>query len=432
MTTQVGVGFSQLDNPVEAGRQAAQQALQPLANRKPNLVLLLITSGMEQEQVLAVLAEVRAVTGAAPLIGGCNSGIIVSRGAFTSGVAVLALRSDEIQVVTDIVTGVDQNPARNGRSLVRRLRAQRKETHRTSNELLLTLLDIQQDGLSTMVETMGNELGPLCRLVGGGIMDSTGRITRSTFLNGEAYRKAVATALLLTPGPIGVRGGHGYKPLGRPLVVTRSEGDVVYELDGRSAFQAYVEQFPEHPELVLENFGSFAMNYPLGIPQMGREYIVRDPLQARPDGSLEFGGPIPENAVVRIMEGDRKTLIQSAKESAMEAMYLLKGRHPLLTLVFSCITRLNYLGEAAQEEVAVIREVVGAETPLIGIFSFGEVGAQSDGPPTFHNKIRRWWWASSVNLNPRPITLSSVSTGWLWSACLRLDIFPQRHNLLNI
>jgi hypothetical protein len=386
MTTQVGVGFSQLNNPTEAGRQAAQQALEPLDNREPHLVILLIASDIKQDQALAMLAEVRAVTGEAPLIGGCNSGIIVSQGAFTSGMAVLALRSDEIQVVTDMVADVKQNPARNGRSLVRRLRARRKEKHRASNELLLTLLDAQHGVSTTLVEAMGDELGPLCRLVGGGIMDSTRQITRSTFLNGETVEDVVVAALLLTPGLVGVRGRHGYKPLGRPLVVTRSEGDVVYELDGRSAFQAYTEQFPDDPELVLENFGSFAMDYPLGIPQMGREYIVRDPLQARPDGSLEFGGPIPENAVVRIMNGDRKTLIQSAKESAMEAMYLLKGRRPLLALVFSCITRLNYLGEAAQEEVAVIREVVGAETPLIGIFSFGEVGAQSDGPPTFHNK----------------------------------------------
>jgi hypothetical protein len=386
MTTQVGAGFSQLDNPVEAGRQAAQQALEPLAGQTPNLIILFSTTDMNQDQVLKMLAEVCAVTGEAPLVGGCNSGIIVSQGAFTSGVAVLALRSDEIQVVTDIAAGITQNPARGGQALVRRLRAQRKETHRASNELLLTLLDAQHGVSTTMVEAMGNELGPLCRLVGGGIMDSSRRITRSTFLKGEAYEDVVVAALLLTPGPLGVRGRHGYKPLGHPLVVTRSEGNVVYELDGRSAFQAYTEQFPEHPELTLENFGSFAMHHPLGIPQMGREYIVRDPLQARPDGSLEFGGPIPENAVVRIMKGDRKTLIQSAKESAMEAMYLLKGRRPLLALVFSCITRLNYLGEAAQEEVAVIREVVGAETPLIGIFSFGEVGAQSDGPPTFHNK----------------------------------------------
>jgi hypothetical protein len=387
MTTQVGLGFSQLDNPVEAGRQAAQQALVPLANKKPSLVSLLIASGIEQKQALAVLAEVRAVTGEAPLIGGCNSGIIVSQGAFRSGVAVLTLRSDEIKVATNIAPDFSRNPAKEGRALVRGLRAQPKGMPRNENELLLALLAQQGEGeaLTTMVEAMGDELGPLCRLAGGAILDDSGRVTRSTFLDGEAYEGVSVAALLSTPGPVGVRGRHGYKPLGGPLVVTRAKGNIIYELGGRPAFQAYIEQFPDYPELTLENFNRFALDHPLGIPQIGREYIIRDPW-TRPDGSLECAGSIPENAVVRIMEGNRKTLIQSAREAAMEARYLLKGQRPLLALVFSCISRLNYLGEAAQDEVAVIREVVGAETPLIGIFSFGEVGAQSDGPPTLHNK----------------------------------------------
>jgi hypothetical protein len=385
MTTQVGASFSQLDNPIEAGRQAAQQALEPLAGQAPHLVILFSTTDMDQDQALKMLAEVRAVTGEAPLIGGYSPGVIVSQGTFTSGVAVAAFRSDEIQVVTDLIPGISQNPARDGRGLVRRLRAQRKGMHRASNELLLTLLDTQQDD-RLVVEAVGDELGPLCRLIGARIMDPSGKISHSTSLNGEAYQGAVVAALLLTPGPVGVRGRHGYKPLGRPLVVTRSEGNVVYELAGRSAYQAYIEQFPDHPDLTLEDFGAFAMLHPLGVPQMGREYIIRDPYHARPDGTLDCAGPVPENAVVRIMDGDRKTMIQAAREAALEAMQLLKGRRPLLALISDCISRLEYLGDAAQEEVAVIREVIGAETPLIGLFSYGEVGAQSDGPPTVHNK----------------------------------------------
>jgi hypothetical protein len=156
---------------------------------------------------LAILAEVRAVTGEAPLVGGCNSGIIVSQGAFKSGVAVMALRSDEIQVVTDIAPKFSQNPAKSGQGLVRKLRAQRQAAHQDSNELFLTLLSHPGDGeiLTTMVETMGNELGPLCRLAGGAILDFSGQITRSAFLNGKAYEDATTAALLVTPGPVGVR-----------------------------------------------------------------------------------------------------------------------------------------------------------------------------------------------------------------------------------
>ena len=384
MATQVGIGFSQLANPLEAGQWATRQALEPLTGREPHLVMLFSTADMEPGQMLA---GVRAVAGEVPLVGGCSTGVIAPPGTFSSGVAVLALYSDEIQVATDIAPGLSQDPMGGGQALVQRLRARTEEARRATRGLLLTLLSIQESlGLVTVIEAMGNELGPLGRLIGGGVQDPSGRVTRPTFLNGEMHGDAAATALFLTPGPVGVGVRHGYKPLSRPLVITRVQGNILYELDGRPAFQAYVEQFPDHPELVPENFGQFASDYPLGLPQLGREYIVRDPYGARPDGALACAGLLPEHAVVRIMVGNRATLIQSAREAAVEAVQPLEGRRPLLALVFSCVSRLAYLGPAAQEEIAAIREVVGSETPLIGLFSFGEVAAQPDSPPTLHNK----------------------------------------------
>jgi hypothetical protein len=251
----------------------------------------------------------------------------------------------------------------------------------------LTLADAWKIGdVSTAVQTMGDELGPFYRLAGGGVADTSGRGKQPTFLNGKTYKDAAAVALLMTPGQVGVGVRHGYEPLGRPLVITRAQGNILYELDGRSAFQAYVEQFPDHPDLTPQSFAQFALDHPLGLPQMGREYIVRDPYAAQPDGAILCAGVIPEHAVVRIMAGNRETMIQSAREAAVEAMRPLAGRQPLLAFVFSCVTRLNYLGPAAQEEVAVIREVVGSETPLIGLFSFGEIAAPLNSSVTLHNK----------------------------------------------
>ncbi len=385
MATQVGIGFSQLASPLEAGRRAAEQATEPLTKQEPNLMMLFSTTDLEPGQVLA---GVHAVAGEVPLVGGCSSGVIVPQGAFSSGVAVLALWSEEMQVAADIAPGFSQDPMGAGRAVVRRLWTQMEEADRAANGLLLALPNTQtsSEAVAMVVEAMGNELGPFCRLVGGGVQDPSGRVDRPVFLNSKAHGDAVTAALLLTPGPVGVGVRHGYRPLGRPLVVTRAEGNVLYELDGRSAFHAYTEQFPDHPELTLQNFGQFALDYPLGLPQMGREYIIRDPFSARPDGALECAGLVPEYAVVRIMAGSRETLVRSARESAVEAIQLLEGRRALLALVFSCVSRLAYLGPAAQEEVVAIREAVGPETPLIGLFSFGEIAAQQNSPPTLHNK----------------------------------------------
>jgi hypothetical protein len=242
------------------------------------------------------------------------------------------------------------------------------------------------DALSPALGAIGNEAGPLCRLAGGGVLDPSGRIERPILLNDEMYGDAVAAALFLTPGAVGVGVRHGYRPLGRPLVVTRAKGNILYELEGHSAFQAYVEQFPNRPDLTLENFGTFAGEHPLGLPQVGREYMVRDPISAQSDGALVFGSSVPEYVATRIMTGDRETVLEAAREAAVDAMHVLEGKRPLLALVFSCVTRLVYLGPAAQEEIAIIREVIGAETPMIGLSSFGEIAAQESSPANIHNK----------------------------------------------
>jgi hypothetical protein len=86
------------------------------------------------------------------------------------------------------------------------------------------------------------------------------------------------------------------------------------------------------------------------------------------------------------MTGSRETLLQAARQAATEAMQSLAGQRPLFAFVFSCVSRLGYLGLSAQDEVATIREVIGSEAPLAGLFSYGEVAAQPDSPPMLHNK----------------------------------------------
>jgi len=114
--------------------------------------------------------------------------------------------------------------------------------------------------------------------------------------------------------------------------------------------------------------------------------MVRDPISAQSDGALVFGSSVPEYVATRIMTGDRETVLEAAREAAVDAMHVLEGKRPLLALVFSCVTRLVYLGPAAQEEIAIIREVIGAETPMIGLSSFGEIAAQESSPANIHNK----------------------------------------------
>ena len=385
MATHIGVGYSAHADAAEAGREAALQALIPLQGYPSEATIAFFTPELDPEQVLA---GVRSATGQTRLVGSCSRGVIVSQGIFDSGVAVLALHSDEIQVIAEIAPHIVTEPAGMGTALSRQVWSQIDGAFQDHNRLMM-MLESTSDSTAMIkfIEAVSNEVGVIYPMAGGRTVDVTGRHEHSLFLNGDPYLDAVLATLFLTPGPVGVGVRHGYSPLGHPLIISRVEGNTIHELDGKSAFAVYAAQFPAYPELTQETFASFAIDHPLGLPRVGGEYIIRDPYAVRPDGALLCAGALPQYAVVRIMEGNHESLIASAREAAADALAALAGAQPQLALVFSCVTRLNHLGEAVSEELQAIREVIGLDTPLLGIVTYGEIAAQPGTYPVYHNKV---------------------------------------------
>lgn len=384
MVAQVGVGFSTLNNPEEAGTQAVNQALEALSGSKADLLLLFSTSNLEPQQVLAA---VRAAAGAVPLAGACSAGIIVGTQGITRGVAVMAIASDDIEFTLGAVSHTSQNPQAKARALLQQLQANANGAASAANSLVMLGIDncIPADAFVSAVQTLGDGLGTHSQIVGASTRSSDDRLGFSTFLNDTINEDGMVGLRMRTHRPIGVGFRHGYKPRSESLVVTKASGHVVYELDGKPAFDKYMEQFPVK-NIKPETFGQFAIDYPFGMPQGDGEYIIRDPFDAQPDGAVLCGSTVPEQATVNIMIGNRGTLIQSAKEAADDARRQLKGNRPLFALVFSCVTRLAYLGVGVGMELQMVRQAVGANVPMIGLFSFGEIAGSLDKPVAMHNK----------------------------------------------
>lgn len=384
MSTLAGVGVSNDADSYQAGRAAAQDALNEIREGQPDLVLVFTTDTFDQNQVLK---GVRSLTDDAPLLGCCGGGVISREGLSRDSIAVMTIRSDDMRVVLGLGNNISQDARRAGELVADDILANQPEDASDYQATLLVLPDGLTGALNELVRGTSDAVGPLCQLVGGGAGDNVKFIKTCQFIGEQVHSDAVSVALILSRTPIGVGVRHGWSAVGRPLIVTRAEGNIVKELDGRPAFKAYINQFgAEYPELRTETFARFAMEHPLGLPQMGGEYIIRDPLKAHPDGSLECVAAVPENAVVRIMNGDKETLLEAAKQAAQESMRPLEGKKPALTIIFDCVSRLLLLGEDARGEIDAVRAIVGVDTPVIGFFSFGEIAAQAGSPPAFHNK----------------------------------------------
>jgi hypothetical protein len=381
MPTKIHIGYSKSTDPQKAGEEAVKQALAPLADRKPDILLLFSTNNLDP---FAVLAAVRGVAQNVPLVGGCSNGVIVDDQTFNQGVAVMAISSDTMQVITGGVSSIGQNPEEKARTLIRDMQAQVKQEGTTG--LCVCFVDPDLHANTAAIKALGEALPPNGQLVGGGTRGPADKVESSTFLNDDVLPNGIAAAMLVTPGAVGVGVRHGYRPHAQqPLTVTRVAGNIVYELNGKSSFDVYSEHLPVK-KLSPETFTKFALDYPLGIPQPGSEYTIRDPYAILPDGAIMVGAPIPDNATVQIMFGNRATMIDAAQQAAQDARQNLKGQAPIMAVVFSCVTRLAYLGVGVRAELVGIRTGLRAKTPTIGLFSFGELAINSRHPAIVHNK----------------------------------------------
>ncbi len=151
--------------------------------------------------------------------------------------------------------------------------------------------------------------------------------------------------------------GHGWRPLSKPMLVTRSEGAAIHELDGLPAIDAYLAERGA-PLLEGDTFGERAMSRPIGVPNAHGRYDLRQIHQTTPEGALVLTTGVSEQSVLQVMCSDDESLLAGAREAAESAMAGLDGP-PELAIAFSCCTRVPLLGERVGEEVEQISAALG-------------------------------------------------------------------------
>lgn len=383
MTILAGSGSSNLDDAYEAGRHAAAAAVAPLHGRTAGLALVFTTDDYDQA---AVLRGCRAITGSTGLIGCCTGGLITRQGILSAGVAVLALAGDDLEVTLAMEPGLSARPALAAEGVAEQLEMRLPPHGSGKTGLALTFTDGLTGALAMdeAIQTATTVLGPLCPLFGGAAGDSLKYDRTSLFIDDQIANDAIAMALLSISAPIGIGVRHGWDAMGQQTVITRSAANVIYELDGRPALDAYRDLFPDQ-QITVENFREFTRYHPIGFPQANGEFLVRLPLDVSPDGSIACVGMLPSHAIAHIMRGDPESLLAAARLAARRAVAALEGQEPAAAIVIDCVTRPPLLGESTSAEICAIREVLGEQTPIIGMYSFGEIAAD-DGPVCFHNK----------------------------------------------
>lgn len=175
-------------------------------------------------------------------------------------------------------------------------------------------------------------------------------------------------------------GSHGgWTGFGPTRTITRSDGHVLFELDGQPALLLYKQYLGDR----AEELPSSALLFPLTISSPdGTTNLVRTILAVdETDQSMTFAGDVPEGWSARLMWTTMDRLTQGATDAAEDSAQPDSG----LAVAISCVGRRLVLGERTDEELDSVVDVIGQHTPIVGFYSYGEI-APVAGMCALHNQ----------------------------------------------
>jgi hypothetical protein len=212
--------------------------------------------------------------------------------------------------------------------------------------------------------------------------------TQCVFTAEKLFKGGAVVGLSTVEAGLGVR--HGWRLYKEPLVATRTEGNVIHQLNWKSALSVYASHLESDlgRKVDAKNVGDFSRDYPLGVKKQAEELVVRDPVGATEDGGLICVGDVPQNAVLAILTGDSSELIAAAKMAAQDAVPE-DTRKVRCCLIADCVSRVVFLGESFQQELDAVSEGLGplsAEQRPCGVLTLGEISSRGDGYLELFNK----------------------------------------------
>src|ERR671918_289041 len=379
MATKAGVGMSRHHNPNVAGREAAEQALEKAGASKPDFVLMFGSIGYEQH---SLVRAVRESTGGAPLSGCSAEGTINGDDADESNfsVVVTAISSEQLRWTNGIVTGLSADPRAVGKRVAKDLLP-----HLSAETIgLFVFPDGRVDNLYTFFAGLEDNLPSerFLPLWGGGANTSI-NVEGPTYqyCDDEVISDGISYTLLSGEAHAAWAISHTLIPIGGERIVTRSQGNVIYEIDGNPAVEVLKEYLPEHALVEDRDWERYAVSLALCFRapsyMKDEEYVVRGvPAVRMADGSITVQTEVKEGTSVWFSSRDKEKISTRFDQMAGQIKDHLGDVKPKLVFQFECSTRgkLLFREQKKQEIFRQFRQSVDPDVPWAGFYTIGEIG----------------------------------------------------------
>lgn len=372
------VAYSDAADAVSCAADLVQQIAARLPTT-PDAIVLFASPIYDQP---ALLREIDRTLRPRVLVGASSAGEFTSERQGTGLACALALCSDEILFSAGVGRGIGADRQSAARELVAGFRGLDVESHEFRAALVLT--DALAGHADDLVEQLTLATSGKYQFVGGGAGDDAQFRRTRVFYGTEALSDAAVALEILSPKPIGIGVGHGWRPATPAMRVTEASGMRLVSLNGMPA----VEAFEQHARATGQQFDRhdpipFFLHNIIGV-DTGAGIRLRVPLAVTADGAIDCAAEVPGGAVVHIMGTTDTAAMDAASRAIQSAQRSLRGHPVQAALFFDCVATRLRMGNMFGLELKTLTDELGG-TPMIGCNTHGQI-ARADGQfGGFHN-----------------------------------------------
>lgn len=238
-----------------------------------------------------------------------------------------------------------------------------------------------------IIDGLKEAFGGLNRPIFGALAGDDLQLNRTLVFTNERISDNALFAIIFDDKRIACRGIaiSGWEAIGTVHTITKARGNVVYTIDDQPALDFFIRHFGyfSSGEIKKQSLENMSTQYPLQIMKDNGNRVLRSPLIGNEEeGSLTLAAGVREGDQFRFsMSPGIDVIDQTVSEFAHFHNHFPQADALLL---FSCKGRHSALGPFIGDEISGIYEQW--KKPMIGFFSYGELGVDDQGYCDFHNE----------------------------------------------
>ena len=367
-----GVGQSSRTDTRAAIEEAARGAMEGLSGETADLALLYATvdhaGPLEQE-----LTTLSLLTGTPDIVGCSGLGILTENGEIEgeSGIAVMALASDTVRARPFGRESLKGNDAAAGQDIAAAVGPDQAFPDRAAGRRL-------PKPSRRVAGGHGSSAGHSGPLVGAAASENGSHGRTYQFYGDQVTSNSVVGFALSGGFETVIDITQGCQPVGDPMIITKADENLIFEIDGRPAFEVFVELIGKPFQQDLRRALAFVF---AGLPPDPRQteiepgqYLVRNIIGLDAQrGIVAVAQPVEAGQPLIFTLRDGQRAREDLGQMLARQAARLKGRKPRLGLYFNCCARGSGLYGVPGIDTAYIRQALG-DVPVIGFFGNYELG----------------------------------------------------------